>query len=77
VFVALYHPEVVIVALYKLSPFDQVFTLVESVVSITDPPSQNVVALNAEILASGAGFTVKSKLLDVAVHPSAFVTITE
>ena len=45
-------------------------------VKVTLPPWQNVVDPLAVIVGVGNGFTVTTVEVDVAVHPSALVTVT-
>ena len=46
-------------------------------VSVTEPPSQNVVGPEAAIVAVAAECTVTSVAADVALQPFAFVVVTE
>jgi hypothetical protein len=45
-------------------------------VSVTLPPSQNVVGPDAVMVATGLGLTVTVTGADVALQPLAFVTVT-
>ena len=60
-----------------VAPVDQRYELPALAVSVTEPPGQNVVGPLAVMVAAGAGFTVTDVGDDVALQPSAFVTLTE
>lgn len=60
----------------ELAPFDQSQEVPALAVSVTDPPSQNVVSPDAAIVAAGSGFTVTVVAGEVELQPFAFVTVT-
>jgi hypothetical protein len=59
-----------------VSPVDQRYEAPADAVSVTDPPSQNVVAPEGVIVAAGRALTVTVVAGDVALQPFAFVTVT-
>jgi hypothetical protein len=59
-----------------VAPVDQRYDDPALAVSVTDPPSQNVVAPDALIVGSGLGLTVTVVPAEVALQPFAFVTVT-
>ena len=59
-----------------VAPLDQRYDAPLLAVSVTEPPSQNVVAPEALIVATGVGLTVTLVEEDVVLQPAAFVTVT-
>ena len=59
-----------------VAPFDQTLSVAEEDVNVTDPPSQNVVALLAVIVGvAGIGFTVTSVAAEIPeAHPKAMAS---
>jgi len=75
--VTLYEPEVVTLIDCVVAPFDQSQEAEEGAVSVTEPPSQNVVAPPAVITGvDGFALTVTEVAAEVALQPLAFVTVT-
>ena len=61
-----------------VAPFDQRYDAPALAVSVTEPPAQNVVGPDAEIVGiAGLAFTVTPVADDVAVQPVALVTDAE
>ncbi len=60
-----------------VAPVDQSQDAPALAVSVTEPPSQNAVGPEGVIVAVGRAFTVTVVADDVALQPSAFVTVTE
>jgi hypothetical protein len=59
-----------------VAPFDQTYDEPALAVSVTDPPSQNVVAPDGVIVATGRALTVTAVADDVVLQPLALVTVT-
>jgi hypothetical protein len=59
-----------------VAPFDQRYEEPALAVSVTEPPSQNVVAPEALIVASGLALTVTDFAAEAVLQPFAFVTVT-
>jgi hypothetical protein len=59
-----------------VAPVDQRYDEPALAVSVTEPPSQNVVGPEALIVASGLGLTVTVVAAEVMLQPFAFVTVT-
>ena len=59
-----------------VAPFDQAHEDPALAVSVTLPPSQNVVGPPAVMFATGFGLTVTAVADDVALQPFALVTVT-
>jgi len=57
-----------------VAPFDHTLSVADEEVSVTDPPEQNVVGPDAEIVGVGKGFTVKFKVI-VLSQPTVFSII--
>ncbi len=75
--VTLNEPEVVTLIDCVVAPFDQRYEAEDGAVSVTDPPSQKVVAPPAVITGvDGFALTVTVVDADVALQPLAFVTVT-
>jgi hypothetical protein len=75
--VTLYEPLALTVMDCVVAPFDQRCENAAGAVSVTDPPSQNVVGpLAVTTGVAGGGFTITSVAALVALQPSAVVTVT-
>ena len=60
-----------------VAPFDQRYDAEEGAVSVTEPPSQNVVEPSAVITGvDGFALTVTDVVAEVALQPLALVTVT-
>ena len=59
-----------------VAPFDQRYDEPALAVSVTEPPSQNVVGPDGVIVAAGVAFTVTAVAALVALQPAALVTVT-
>ena len=65
-----YEPGVVATILFEVAAFDQTFPDDSEDVSVTEPPSQNVVAPLVEMVgAAGFGFTATFVIDEVDEHP--------
>jgi hypothetical protein len=60
----------------EVAPVDQRYDEPALAVSVTEPPSQNVVGPLASIVATGFAFTVTVVAEEVVLQPFAFVTVT-
>ena len=75
--VTLYEPDVFATVDCDVAPFDQRYEALAGAVSVTEPPSQNVVGPPAVTTGvGGSAFTVTAVAALAAPQPFAFVTVT-